>query len=107
MATSAPIELPLLNGQTVKLLHKWSAINRMKDIEINKPRTWNGNKLAGEWLVTLKVDGVRAIWHDEQGWLSRANKPLYNIPPWRQGAPATARFSSEPSATPSERPGPN
>lgn len=55
--------------------------------EINRPRAWNGNKLSGEWSVTLKLDGVRAIWHDEQGWLSRANKPLYNIPPWHQGQP--------------------
>jgi hypothetical protein len=52
--------------------------------EITRPRAWNGNKLAGDWLVTLKLDGVRAIWHDEQGWLSRANKPLYNLPPWHQ-----------------------
>jgi hypothetical protein len=56
-------------------------------IGINKPRAWNGNKLGGEWHMTLKVDGVRAIWHDEQGWLSRANTPLYNIPPWRQDRP--------------------
>ena len=59
----------------------------MINAEINRPRAWNGNKLAGDWLVTLKIDGVRAIWHDEQGWLSRANKPLYNIPPWRQDRP--------------------
>jgi hypothetical protein len=55
--------------------------------EINRPRAWNGNQLAGDWLVTLKIDGVRAIWHDEQGWLSRANKPLYNIPPRQSGSP--------------------
>jgi ATP-dependent DNA ligase len=59
----------------------------MKNAEINKPRTWNGNQLAGDWLVTVKIDGVRAIWHDERGWLSRANKPLYNIPPWQPGGP--------------------
>jgi len=59
----------------------------MKNAAINRPRAWNGNKLAGDWLVTVKIDGVRAIWHDEQGWLSRANKPLYNIPPWRQDRP--------------------
>jgi DNA ligase OB-like domain len=57
----------------------------MKHPEINKPRSWNGNKLSGHWFVTLKIDGVRAIWHDEQGWLSRADKPLYNIPAWREG----------------------
>lgn len=55
--------------------------------EINRPRAWNGNKLAGNWLVTLKLDGVRAVWHDEQGWLSRANKPLCHLPPWHQGRP--------------------
>jgi ATP-dependent DNA ligase len=55
--------------------------------EINRPRAWNGNKLASDWLVSAKIDGVRAIWHDEQGWLSRANKPLYNLSPWRQGCP--------------------
>jgi ATP-dependent DNA ligase len=59
----------------------------MENAEINRPRAWNGNKLAGDWLVTLKIDGVRAIWHDEQGWLSRANKLLYNIPPWQPGHP--------------------
>lgn len=55
--------------------------------EINRPRAWHGNKLAGDWLVTLKVDGVRAIWNDGEGWLSRANKPLYNLSPWQQGHP--------------------
>ena len=59
----------------------------MKNAEINRPRAWSGKQLAGDWLVTLKIDGVRAIWHDEQGWLSRANKPLYNIPPWQSGSP--------------------
>lgn len=53
---------------------------------INKPRAWNGKGLLGDWLVTLKLDGVRAIWHDEHGWLSRANKPLYNIPPHQPGS---------------------
>jgi ATP-dependent DNA ligase len=45
----------------------------------------SAQELTGDWQVTLKLDGVRAIWRDEVGWLSRANKPLYNIPPWRQG----------------------
>lgn len=54
---------------------------------ITNPRPWNGKALAGHWSVSFKVDGVRAIWHDERGWLSRANKPLYNISPWRQGQP--------------------
>ena len=43
--------------------------------------------MRGEWLVTFKIDGVRAIWDDSLGWQSRAAKPLYNIPPWRPGQP--------------------
>jgi DNA ligase OB-like domain len=58
----------------------------MKNTEINRPRAWNGKKLAGDWQVTLKIDGVRAIW-GPQGWLSRANKTLFNIPPWQPGRP--------------------
>lgn len=57
----------------------------MKIDEINRPSPWNGKPLEGEWLMTLKLDGVRAIWHDELGWMSRADKPLYNIPPWTRG----------------------
>lgn len=54
---------------------------------INNPHSWNGKALAGDWLVTLKVDGVRAIWHDTRGWVSRADKPVHNVPPWRAGQP--------------------
>ncbi|MFK4511815.1 hypothetical protein [Bradyrhizobium daqingense] len=54
---------------------------------INNPRSWNGSALVGDWAVSLKVDGVRAIWHDKLGWISRASKPLHNIPPWRHGQP--------------------
>ena len=43
-------------------------------IEINRPQAWNGIGLTGHWLLTLKLDGVRAIWHDELGWLSRAQQ---------------------------------
>lgn len=53
--------------------------------EFIKPRAWRGGDLVGDWQVTLKLDGVRAIWHHQLGWLSRAQKPLYNIPPWRHG----------------------
>lgn len=53
--------------------------------EIIHPSTWNGKTLTGEWQVTLKVDGVRAIWCDERGWQSRAKKPLHNIPDWTGG----------------------
>jgi ATP-dependent DNA ligase len=57
----------------------------MEANKINKPKAWNGKDLTGDWQVSVKLDGVRAIWHDEHGWLSRANKPLYNIPPWQPG----------------------
>jgi hypothetical protein len=57
----------------------------MRTREINQPTSWNGKPLTGDWLVTLKVDGVRAIWHDRLGWMSRAAKPLHNIPPWTSG----------------------
>lgn len=59
---------------------------RMKHVEINRPRSWNGKSLRGDWLLTLKVDGVRAIWNG-RNWQSRARKPLYNIPRWRPGSP--------------------
>lgn len=59
----------------------------MTDPEIINPRSWNGKRLSGDWLVTLKVDGVRAIWCDKRGWLSRADKELHNIPRWREGQP--------------------
>lgn len=52
-----------------------------------KPTSWNAKALAGEWLVTLKIDGVRALLHDTLGWRSRADKPLYNIPCWQPGQP--------------------
>jgi hypothetical protein len=49
--------------------------------------TWKGNDLGGDWLATIKIDGVRAIWYPELGledhafgWFSRADKPLYNLP---------------------------
>lgn len=51
---------------------------------------WNGKALKGTYHVTIKVDGVRALWkHDVEPpvgtagvghWESRAGKPLYNIP---------------------------
>lgn len=54
--------------------------------EINNPRSWNGRALTGVWTVSIKLDGVRAIWRDGR-WVSRANKPLHNLPPWRDGQP--------------------
>lgn len=62
---------------------------------INQPALWNGKDLKGTWHVTIKIDGVRALWIPSvdisvernipgamsiPGWYSRAGKPLYNIP---------------------------
>jgi ATP-dependent DNA ligase len=46
-----------------------------------KAKAWNGKALKGNWFVTTKRDGVRAIWNGTE-WRSRADKPLYNIPAW-------------------------
>jgi hypothetical protein len=51
-----------------------------------KAKPWSGKALSGHWHLTLKIDGVRALW-DGKRWLSRADKPLYNIPAWNQGLP--------------------
>lgn len=55
--------------------------------QFKTPRSWNQKALVGDWLATIKIDGVRAIWHEERGWLSRAGKPLYNVPSWQPGCP--------------------
>jgi hypothetical protein len=57
----------------------------MEPHDFIEPRAWNGKALSGDWSVTLKLDGVRAIWRDQHGWVSRSKKPLYNIPPWQPG----------------------
>lgn len=44
-----------------------------------KAQPWKGGDLQGFWKITRKVDGVRALW-DGVRWLSRARKPLFNIP---------------------------
>lgn len=46
-----------------------------------KAKAWNGKALKGEWHVTIKIDGVRCLWNGKE-WLSRADKPLYNLPPF-------------------------
>lgn len=45
---------------------------------MNKPKLWEGQDLEGEWLITLKLDGVRAL-RTEEGVISRKDKPLYNL----------------------------
>jgi ATP-dependent DNA ligase len=44
-----------------------------------KAKPWSGKDLKGEWEVTIKIDGVRTLWSGTE-WLSRADKPLYNLP---------------------------
>lgn len=51
-----------------------------------KAKAWRGKALKGDWELTLKIDGVRALW-SSCGWLSRADKPLYNIPKREPGMP--------------------
>lgn len=45
-----------------------------------KPKEWSGKTLTGEWIVSLKLDGVRALYDkDNQSVVSRKGKPLYNL----------------------------
>ena len=44
-----------------------------------KPKAWNGKDLFGEWVVTRKLDGVRALMDEDGSVVSRAGKPLYNL----------------------------
>lgn len=47
---------------------------------MNKATNWSGQDLVGTWLLTLKVDGVRALRASpEAPVLSRAGKPLHNL----------------------------
>jgi hypothetical protein len=41
--------------------------------------TWKGNDLQGYWRFTRKIDGVKAIKHNDGRVVSRAGKPLYNL----------------------------
>lgn len=43
-----------------------------------KATPWKEVDLKGEWMVSLKIDGVRVFKFDS-GWYSRAGKPLYNL----------------------------
>lgn len=54
----------------------------------DKIGVWQGEDLKGDWEVTTKIDGVRAIWtnfgthYGGMGyhWMSRAGKELLNLP---------------------------
>lgn len=41
-------------------------------------KLWDGKDLKGLWKFTVKIDGVNATWDGEK-FVSRSNKPLYNI----------------------------
>lgn len=41
-------------------------------------KVWGGKDLKGEWLFTVKLDGVNATWDGEK-FVSRRNKPLHNV----------------------------
>lgn len=47
-------------------------------MEYNKPKTWTGKDLQGDYQVTAKIDGVRALVKDGNA-VSRAGKPLYGL----------------------------
>lgn len=44
-----------------------------------KPKLWDGKDLKGEWVITLKLDGVRMLRDSDGNPVSRAGKPLYNL----------------------------
>lgn len=54
-----------------------------------KPKPWDGRSLSGEWLVTRKLDGVRAI-RAPSGYVSRRGKPLHNLGHLLDGGPDDA-----------------
>lgn len=50
-----------------------------------KASDWHGGGLRGQWLVSVKIDGVRAFF-TEEGVFSRNQKPLYNLDKiWESG----------------------
>lgn len=48
-------------------------------MQLQKAKPWPKKDLEGVWLFTKKIDGVQCIF-DGKEWLSRAGKPLYNLP---------------------------
>lgn len=53
-------------------------------MEYNKPKPWNGKDLQGDYQVTAKIDGVRALVKDGNA-VSRAGKPLYGLSSFPDG----------------------
>lgn len=50
-----------------------------KQLKYIKPKPWKENDLKGQWIVTLKIDGVRMLRDSEGNPVSRSGKPLYNL----------------------------
>lgn len=44
-----------------------------------KASDWKGNDLKGEYIFSVKIDGVRMLRDSEGNPVSRNNKPLYNL----------------------------
>jgi ATP-dependent DNA ligase len=42
-------------------------------------KTWSGEDLEGEWIASIKIDGVRMLRDEHGNPVSRNNKPLYNL----------------------------
>ena len=49
-----------------------------------KLKTYKFDKTLTNCKVSLKIDGVQAI-RENDGWLSRQGKPLYNLPDMPDG----------------------
>lgn len=47
-------------------------------------KLWQGETITSDWLVTLKLDGVQAVYKNGVA-LSRKGKVLYNLPPMPDG----------------------
>lgn len=48
-------------------------------MEYIKAKTWKGQDLKGDWLLTKKIDGVRVLKNEAGELVSRNGKPLYNM----------------------------
>lgn len=55
------------------------ANRHLNKIELNNLKPYVGQRLSNNLVISIKIDGVRAVFKDGV-WLSRANKPLYNLP---------------------------
>ncbi len=49
------------------------------DLRPFKVKSYKDQELIGIWYISYKIDGVMGI-KTSEGWVSRNNKPLYNLP---------------------------